>query len=525
MAGPITWRNVGSTVPAPSVASLAAGTAGIRQALADIGGLITQQRDLAVDNAKAVRDTNTQNYLDQVASASLEQLQNPEFIAGLDAQRDALGNTVDRAKTRGAIDAALATRQNQQVANNEFADAAQARNERGAVDSLLGRAAAGDMAGVEADLSQNQYMNEGKLRSELYAILDAGQQRQYRAAGEARAQAAADRAIESHALSMNAGRESLENLRETRALATKERNDMRNGEAEVLRIFQDNQEKKSTQNSVLKGYAGEMGLPTTDDGLPDMSKMDQEQKDALANRVRENGDLFTPVSSTAARQELLASLGDASTAVKKNALAAYDMQETMANLSPADQAKAQLEVGAATAQIDQQIKRRTERYETEEARNPYLRPDKDPLGSVNKILDKAVKQDWGTASNRQELSNKLIEWATNGITVKGENGTDDRTQVVPTAILEQAFSTQDRWHDLLDDPARFEKRVTDLLSEKSQKEAAAKAAELRESFDKDLRKLNNQKLSTAVKVTRSFQDRNGVIVNNSDMLNQLLEGR
>ena len=522
MAGPITWRNVGSTVPAPSVSSLAAGTAGIRQALADIGGLITQQRDLAVDNAKALRDTNTQNYLDQVASASLEQLQNPEFVAGLDAQRDALGNTVDRAKTRGAIDAALATRQNQQVANNEFADAAQARNERGAVDSLLGRAAAGDMAGVEADLSQNQYMNEGKLRSELYAILDAGQQRQYRAAGEARAQAAVDRAVQSHNLSMQVGQENLSNAREVRALAQKERNDTRLGEQEVNRIFQNAEERKATQNSALRNFAGSAGLPISEDGLPDMSRMTTEQRDQLANYVNENGDLFTPVSSTANRQELLKSLEGASTAVKRNALAAYDMQEAMANLAPVDQAKAQTEIGAATAEIDQQIRRRTDQYETFEARNPYLKPDPNPLESVNKIMDKAIKRDWGTSGNRQELANKLTEWATNGITIKGEDG-EERVQVVPTSILEQAFNTTGELY--FNSPKDVEKRLTDILSEKGQMDMARQATVQKEQFAKDLQKLNNQKLSTAVKVTRSFQDRNGVIVNNSDMLNKLLEGR
>lgn len=229
MAEPITWRNVGGGGGGNPTALLALGQNQVNQGLNALQGLFKDEARLQQRNALQVRDNNTQAYLDNVAAAGgLDALQDPAKRAELEAERASYGAAIDRGATRNAIDDRVKGLQQQGLVANQFADQATEREQRGLIDEGLKMAQAGDMQGVQKLLADTQFINEGRVASDLMGILDAKTRRQYAAEDQARQGRAETRQIAQFQETMAAAEENRIMRKEARADATEERNLRRN---------------------------------------------------------------------------------------------------------------------------------------------------------------------------------------------------------------------------------------------------------------------------------------------------------
>lgn len=225
MAEPITWRNVGGGGGANPAALLALGQNQVQQGLSALSGLFRNEQRLQERNSVQMRDNNTAKYLDAVASAGgVDELQNPETRAGLENLRAGFGAAIDRNATRDAIDNRVKGLQQQTLVANQFTDQATEREQRALVDQGLQMAQAGDMGGVQKLLADTQFLNEGKVASDLLGVLDAKTRRQYAAEDQERQGRAEGRQIAQFQESMAAAaenrilrRESMEDTRKERA--------------------------------------------------------------------------------------------------------------------------------------------------------------------------------------------------------------------------------------------------------------------------------------------------------------------
>jgi hypothetical protein len=224
MADPITWRNVGGGGGSNPAALLALGQNQVNQGLNALGGLFKDESRLQQRNAVQVRDNNTAQYLDAVASAGgVDALQDPAKRAELEATRAGFGAAIDRNATRDAIDNRVKGLQQQTLVENQFKDQATEREQRGLIDTGLQLAQAGDMEGVQKLLGDTQFLNEGKVASDLMGILDAKTRRQYAAEDQQRQGRAEGRQIAQFQESMAASEENRIYQREARADAKDER--------------------------------------------------------------------------------------------------------------------------------------------------------------------------------------------------------------------------------------------------------------------------------------------------------------
>lgn len=225
MAEPITWRNVGGGGGVNPTALLALGQKQVQQGFNAIGGLLKDEQRMQLRNAAQVRDNNTAQYLDAVASAGgLDALQDPDKRAELEGMRAGFGAAIDRNATRDAIDNRVKGLQQQTMVANQFTDQATERQQRELVDQGLQMAQSGDMQGVQKLLADTQFLNEGKVASDLMGVLDARTRRQYAAEDQQRQDRAEGRQIAQFQESMAAAaenrimrKESMEDAREQRA--------------------------------------------------------------------------------------------------------------------------------------------------------------------------------------------------------------------------------------------------------------------------------------------------------------------
>lgn len=232
MAGPITWRTIGGGGGGNSTALLALGNQQVQQSFNALQNIFKNETQLQEKNQAAVTANNTAQYLDAVNAADLNALQDPEQRASLEALRAGFGAAIDRTATRGAIDNRIANVQKQTVAGNQFQDQATEREQRGLIDKGLELATSGDMAGVQKLLSDTQFLNEGKVTSDLMSVLDARTRRTYAAEDQQRQERAEGRQIAQFQESMAAAAENRIIRKEERADRSEERA-FRNG-ARVL---------------------------------------------------------------------------------------------------------------------------------------------------------------------------------------------------------------------------------------------------------------------------------------------------
>jgi hypothetical protein len=283
MAEPITWRNVGSGGGGNPAALLAMGQNQVQQGLSALGSLFRDEQKLQIRNSAQVRENNTSQYLDAVANAGgIDALQNPETRAQLEGMRAGFGAAIDRDATRGAIDNRVKGLQQQALVENQFTDQATERQQRGLVDKGLELAQAGDMQGVQKLLADTQFLDEGKVATNLMGILDAKTRRQYAAEDQQRQDRSESRQIAQFQESMAAASENRQMRKEAMADSRQERA-FRNG----ARVLDDAAEQaKGILNTRLAG--NEWANVSTDPG-----------KDAavLLKGLTENGNFTSFLNS------------------------------------------------------------------------------------------------------------------------------------------------------------------------------------------------------------------------------------
>jgi len=223
MASPITWRNIGGGGGGNSTALLALGNQQVQQSFNALQDIFKNESALQAKNQQAVTANNTASYLDAVNAADIAGLQDPEQRAELEAMRAGFGAAIDRNATRGAIDSRVANLQKQAVAAGQFQDQATEREQRALVDKGLEMATSGDMEGVQKLLTDTQFLNEGKVTSDLMGVLDARTRRQYAAEDQQRQGRAETRQIAQFQESMAAAAENRILRREDRADRQEER--------------------------------------------------------------------------------------------------------------------------------------------------------------------------------------------------------------------------------------------------------------------------------------------------------------
>lgn len=223
MAGPITWRNVGGGDLGAGQLTASGGQM-IQQGLASLQRLAADQQAINIQNQKNMRNVNTQDYLDQVAAISTAgDLTNPETRQQLEQSRLSYGNLIDRSAARGAVDQRAADLMKQEIQQNQFADMTLEREQRPLVDQLYQFARSGDKAGVNKMLEQVNFLQEGKLASDLDSVFDKQTNREYAAENQARAARGERRSEAQFAESMSAARENRQMRREQFADMQEER--------------------------------------------------------------------------------------------------------------------------------------------------------------------------------------------------------------------------------------------------------------------------------------------------------------
>jgi hypothetical protein len=196
----ITWRTVSGGGGNGAVSLAQSGTANMLQGIDSLRRLAAEQQQLNIQNSKIIRDKNTQDYLDQVSQVtSAADLSNPETQQQLLQLRAGYGQMIDRNATRDAIDNRVLQLQRQETAANQFADQQQEREQRPLLEQLTAAGRAGDRATVNRLLDENSFINEADVARGADQALDAVTNRQYAAAGQARAERAEQRAIRGEA--------------------------------------------------------------------------------------------------------------------------------------------------------------------------------------------------------------------------------------------------------------------------------------------------------------------------------------
>lgn len=231
MAGPITWRNIGGGGGGNPTALLALGNQQVQQSFNALQDIFKNETLLQEKNQSAMTANNTAKYLDAVNAADLNALQDPEQRANLEALRAGFGAAIDRNATRGAIDNRISNVQKQTVAGNQFQDQATEREQRELIDQGLNLATAGDMEGVQKLLSDTQFLNEGKVTSDLMGILDARTRRTYAAEDQERQERAEGRQIAQFQENMASAAENRIIRREDRADRQEQRADRQQEQA------------------------------------------------------------------------------------------------------------------------------------------------------------------------------------------------------------------------------------------------------------------------------------------------------
>ena len=330
MAEPITWRNVGGTVGGGTAGLLAMGQQQVNQGLDAISKLFRSNAAQDERNFLRVRENNTAQYLDAVASAGgVDALQDPATRQGLEALRAGFGAAIDREATRGAVDTRIAGLQRQAAATAEFEDMNTERAQRGLIDQGIALASAGNMDGVRQLLAENQFLNEGKLANELFGIVDAGTRRQYAAEDQARQNRSEQRQIAQFKETMAAAAENRVIRNEARRDAKEERDFRRNSRVlddaatkaqGILSAKLANNEWANTSTdpakdatTILKGMVDKNGNSVSDSWLgsnaDDRRQMTQTVTKLLSEGVEVDGVKYK-VPPALIQQELAASGGD-----------------------------------------------------------------------------------------------------------------------------------------------------------------------------------------------------------------------
>jgi len=525
MASPITWRNVGNTVSGSGAPGLIAqAQQQTQQGMNALQDLVRANVKQNQQNQLATAANNTNDYLDRVAAADLATLATPEGQQALEAIRTGFGTAIDRNATRNAIQDRLAAGQKAAVQQGQYDDFVQGRNERSAVDSLYGLAAANDRAGVERALAENQFLDEGALRKELYGTLDQNQQRQYRANAEGRANRAEARSAASHALSMETGRENLAYAKTMHGEAVRKVNEARIGDDLANQIFGEQRNNAQAQQSVLAQIAEDNGVGLQADGTLNLEVMSPELRSKVTKEMSDAG--LGGQTATKARQRLLSQLDEAGVSGegKKNALLQYDNLQSLSGLAPEDQARAQNAAANATREITDTQTRLTEEYNRKAQNNPFMAPSNDAIAEVNKLgaqFQKENNDQWlSTDVNLQSFNRAATKLATEGITVKLDG--KETNIVVPPSVIEMAARDVGANKIAAEGPD-VRKAVERIFKENPGLQRQAVEAQTgRATYQNDMAKLGVEKIKREKSVLDAYKKESGVVVSPNDWIDAAL---
>ena len=523
MAGPITWRNV-ATGGGNAAGLLAAGQQQVQQGFETLRGLFKDNTAEDRQNFAATRDFNTQAYLDKVAATDLAALASPVVQQQLAADRAAYGVGIDQAATRNAIQARLADAQKAAVQQGQYDDFQQARKERVITDQLYGMAAAGDKAGVDKILQEQQLLNEGELRKQLTGTFDDAQQREYRAAAEGRAQRADARSAASHALSQAQGYENLNYAKAVHSEGIRKLNEDKLADSLAMRVYEEDKNATQAQNSLIEQIAKENGTTVGVDGTIDLKSLDQDAQDRITNQLRESGTGGN--TATASRQRLLneAKAQGMSAAGIQQVLARYDTVKQFDGLAPEDQAKVEREVASAVKPITNTQERLTSEFNRKSKDNPFLAPPQDTTKEANDLVAYAAKEfdgQWtATDVNQASLAKAAVNLMQNGLSVTLDG--KDVDVVVPPSLIKRAI-TEVGANKFSSEGPEVKAAITRYLKEdKGLQRQAVEAQSLTETFQKDMADLSTKKFQAENQVLRARTKEKGVTVSSNDWVDAVL---
>ena len=527
MAGPITWRNVQGSGGGSAASLLTAGQNQMQQSLQTLQNLFSSATKDDAANAAAVKNFNTQQYLDKVAATDLNTLATDEGRAALLAERGQFGAGIDQGATRNAIDQRLAQARQSAMQEGQFSDFETERAQREAVDQLRGLAASGKQGEVDNILNSTQFLDEGKLRQELSGVFDNAQQREYRSNAEGRAQRGEQRSAASHALSMETGRENLGYSRAMHGESLRKLSEDRAADTIAMEAFNGTENATQAQNALVADIAKANGLTMQEDGSIDVSKADQEVQDRVAQQLQDAGAGGN--TATAARQRIveMAKQNGLGTEATQQALARFDTVQSFNALAPEDQAKVQTEVSSAQRPLLSKEKQLTETYNRRAKDNPFLAPSNDVTADTNKIVDAAATKhdsEWfSTDINRADLGKQVADIMQNGMnfTLDGE----DFTGVVPPSLVERAL-LENGANKLISEGTTVRKLVENYVKDnKGIQRQMKEAPALTEQYQQDMGKLNGEKLKIENSITRARKKEKGVTVSNNDWVDALIRRR
>lgn len=217
-------------------------------------------------------------------------------------------------------------------------------------------------------------------------------------------------------------------------------------------------------------------------------------------------------------------LGSAAT---KTALDRYDTVRAFDDLAPEDQAKVQSESTAATSDITATQKQLTETYNRKAKDNPFTAPSNDVTADSNKIVEAASKKhdsEWFTTDiNKTDLGRAAVDLMQNGVSLKLDG--EDVTGVVPPSIIERAV-LENGANKFLAEGGSVRKLVENYIKENPGIQKQIKESQgLTEQYQKDMSKLNQEKVKIENSVLRARKSQKGVTVSNNDWVDALINRR
>lgn len=527
MAGPITWRNVQGSAGGSAASLLTSGQNQAQQGFKALQDLFTNATKDDVANAAAVKNFNTQQYLDKVAATDLNTLATEQGRAALLAERGQFGPGIDQGATRNAIDQRLAAGRQSAIQEGQFSDFETERAQRDLVDNLRTQYAQGNYAEADSTLDSTNFQGEDKLRAELRGVRNDNEQRVIRNNAEGRAQRGEQRTAASHALNMESGRENLGYAKAVHGEALRKISDDRAADSIALEVADGTKNTTEAQNALVADIAQANGLTMKADGSIDVSKEDQEIQDRVAEQLRDAGAGGN--TATAARQRIveMARQNGLGTEATKQALDRFDTVQTFNALAPEDQTKLQTELSSATKPLVAKEKQLTDNFNRKAKDNPFLAPSNDVTVDSNKIVDAASKKhdsEWfSTDINRSDLGKQVTDILQNGMnfTLDGE----DFTGVVPPSLVERAL-LENGANKFLSEGTTVRKLIEDYVKDnKGIQRQMKEAPTLTEQYQTDMAKINGEKIKTENSITRARKKEKGVTVSNNDWVDALIRRR
>lgn len=372
------------------------------------------------------KQLNANAVLDRLSQFnSPEQLQQAIASGNINQMIMQYGTDIDSSKVRGAAEQRLAALQQQAVANNQFQDQTQERNQRGVVDQVGQLIAQGKMTEAQAILGQHELLGEEKLWSQMTA--------------EERARAAeqrsADQAVrnqQSHNLNMQNGQVTLKanKLRLQDLQSTQQANQV------GQQIQQEWTEQLDHIQAGHTAIAEEMGIPVGKNGQVETAGVPEEKLLAFKSALREAGVPDLPSTTQFLEQQTnrLLATGANPTAINE-VIQGLSTSLGGSNLAPRDKQYVEEGVSAVTAKFDNDVKVVQTQLQDLEKTNPLVRMNSlEPYEAQSKI-QQAVQKASKNEAEREELANIVHQVTQKGIEIAPGSFVE-----VPPSMIEAAVA-------------------------------------------------------------------------------------